>query len=159
MGKRHANHRLVKIHRNYTVEEIALSLGVHKNTVRSWIKDGLPTCDDRRPTLILGAHLTDFLLARRSRNKQPCKLGELYCFRCRVPRFPAQGMADCLLVTEKIGHLQAICPSCYSMMNLRMSLARLDQFRSILVITLRKAEEQVSNRAQPNLNSDLEKGA
>src|SRR5271163_2346355 len=159
MAKRFANHRLVKIHRSYTVEEIALVLNVHKNTVRSWIKDGLPICDDRRPVLILGVQLAEFLKARRTKNKQPCKMGQLYCFRCRAPRFPAESMADCLPVTEKIGHLQAICPACYSMMNLRISLARLDQFRSILAITLRKAQEQVSNRTQPNLNSDLEKGA
>ena len=110
MAKRFPNHRLVKIHLNYTVEEIALLLNVHKNTVRSWIKDGLPICDDRRPVLILGVQLADFLKARRTMNKQPCRLGEFFCFRCRRPRTPAGSMADCLPVTEKIGHLQAICP-------------------------------------------------
>jgi hypothetical protein len=34
---RYPNYRLVKIHRNYTVEEIARLLKVHKNTVRGWI--------------------------------------------------------------------------------------------------------------------------
>lgn len=155
MAKRFANHRLVKIHRNYSVEEISLLLSVHKNTVRSWIKEGLSTCDDRRPVLILGNHLVDFLRRRRAKNKQPCKLGELYCFRCRAPKFPAGSMADCLIVTDKIGHLQGICPDCFCMMNRRISLARLHQFRLILAITLREAQEQVSNRAQPNLNSDF----
>ncbi len=37
------NHRLVKIHRSYTVEDAARCLAVHKNTVRRWIKAGLPT--------------------------------------------------------------------------------------------------------------------
>jgi len=37
------NHRLVKIHRIYTVEDAACCLAVHKNTVRRWIKAGLPT--------------------------------------------------------------------------------------------------------------------
>ncbi len=128
MAKRFANHRLVKIHLNYTVEEIALLLKVHKNTVRSWIKDGLPTCDDRRPVLVLGVQLAEFLKGRRTKNKQPCGFGQLFCFRCRAPRFPAGSMAECMRVTEKIGHLQAICRICYSMMNLRISLARLCQF-------------------------------
>ena len=42
MAKRHPNHRQVKIHHNYTVEEIASLFGIHKNTVREWIKAGLP---------------------------------------------------------------------------------------------------------------------
>ena len=57
MGKRHPNHRLVKIHRSYTVEEIASLFGIHKNTVRGWVKAGLPTCDNKRPMLILGHDL------------------------------------------------------------------------------------------------------
>jgi hypothetical protein len=159
MAKRFANHRLVKIHRSYTIEEIASLLDVHKHTVRSWIKDGLPTCDNRRPILIVGVQLSDFLKGRRTKNKQPCKLGEFFCFRCRLPRTPAGGMADCLLVSDKIGHLQAICPDCFCMMNRRVSLARLDQFRAILAITLREAEEQVSNTTQPNVNRDFEREA
>jgi hypothetical protein len=38
MGTRHPNPRLAKIHRNYTVEEVANVFGVHRNTVRQWIK-------------------------------------------------------------------------------------------------------------------------
>ena len=51
MQKRHPNHRLVKIHRSYTVEEIAELFGIHKNTVRDWVKGGLATSDDKRPML------------------------------------------------------------------------------------------------------------
>ena len=55
--RRHPNHRLVKIHRTYTVEDIAGLFGTHKNTVRQWIRAGLPTIDDGRPMLILGPQL------------------------------------------------------------------------------------------------------
>src|SRR5216683_7791116 len=87
MGARHPNPRLVKIHRNYTVEEIALRFGVHKNTVREWVKRGLPTvADKKRPMLILGADLAAFLQARRAKNKRTCQAGEIYCVRCRSPK-------------------------------------------------------------------------
>jgi hypothetical protein len=94
MSKRHPNPRLAKIHRNYTVEEIANLFGVHKNSVRNWVKGGLPTSDDRRPMLILGRDLVAFLHARRVKNKRPCQPGEIYCMRCRAAQRPAGDMAE-----------------------------------------------------------------
>jgi hypothetical protein len=64
-------------------------------------------------------------------------------------------MADCWPVTDKIVHLQAICPDCYCLMNRSVNLAKLDDFHRILAITFTKAPEQVSNRIQPTVNSDL----
>ena len=64
MAKR-LNPNLVKIHRNYTVEEVANLFSVHKNTVRLWVKDGLATNDDKRPMLILGSDLKSYLQAKR----------------------------------------------------------------------------------------------
>lgn len=64
MKKRHPNPRLVKIHRSYTIEEIAKLFGVHKNTVRHWMKNGLTATDDKRPMLILGRVLAAFLQTR-----------------------------------------------------------------------------------------------
>ena len=94
MSKRLPNPRLAKIHRNYTVEEIATLFGVHRNTVRAWIKRGLPTSDDRHPLLILGRDLAAFLQAQRAKNKRTCQPGEIYCVRCRAPKAPAGAMAD-----------------------------------------------------------------
>jgi len=158
MSKRFANHRLVKIHRTYTVEEAAQTLNHHENTVRTWIKEGLPVCNERRPVLILGKTLRDFLEARRAKNKRPCKLGELYCLRCRSPRMPAEGMAYCFRVTDIIGHLQALCPDCLCVMNRQVNLAKLAQFQAILTVTFRQAQEQVSNTNKPTVNSDFKGG-
>ncbi|MGP0594629.1 hypothetical protein ACTRXD_19100 [Nitrospira sp. T9] len=53
----HPNHRLVNIHRSYTVEEIANPPVVHRNTVREWINRGPPTVDKRRSLLVRKATL------------------------------------------------------------------------------------------------------
>jgi len=156
MSKRHPNHRQVKIHRNYTVEEVASLFGIHKNTVREWIKAGLPVLDEKRPMLILGKDLVAFLQARRSKNKQTCQPGQMYCVRCRAPKMAAGAMADYLPETEKLGMLKAICPDCHSMMNRRVSMAKLGQVRGKLVITFPQGVDQVSNSIQPTVNSDLE---
>jgi predicted transcriptional regulator len=158
MRKRRPNYRLVKIHRNYTVEEIARLFGAHKNTVRQWVKAGLPTCDGKRPILILGRELAGYLKARRTKNKRPCKPGEIYCVRCRAPKQPAGEMAEYEPVTEKFGNLKGICPECEGMIYRRASLAKLAQIRGKLDITFREAPEQVSERKEPSLNSDFRQG-
>ncbi|OQX19913.1 MAG: hypothetical protein BWK76_03215 [Desulfobulbaceae bacterium A2] len=155
MKKRHPNHRLVKIHRNYTVEEIAELFGIHKHTVRSWIKGGLAITDDKRPMLILGHDLVAFLKSRRSKNKRPCKPGELYCVRCRTARTPAADMAEYIPVTEKFGNLIAICPDCGVIMNRRVSLAKIDQICGEMEISFPQALRHIVESSEPTVKSDL----
>ena len=155
MGKRYPNHRRVKIHRSYSVEEIARLLGAHKHTVRAWVKAGLPTCDNRRPTLICGPDLISFLQARLTKNKRPLKPGEIDCVRCRAPKVPWAEMADYQPVTEKLGNLTAICPDCDSIMNRRVSMAKLGQVRGKLDITFPQALQRLSESNEPTVNSDL----
>ena len=155
MRKRCPNYRKVKIHRNYTVEETAALFSIHKNTVREWVKAGLTVLDDKRPMLILGPELAAFLQARRAKNKQTCRPGEMYCVRCHTPKLAAGDMADYVAATETLGMLKAICPDCNSIMNRRVSMAKLEQVRGKLAITFPQGMEQVSNSIQPTVNSDL----
>lgn len=155
MGKRHPNHRLVKIHRNYTVEEVARLFGHHKNSVRTWVKSGLPTIDKQRPMLILGSELVAFLKARRVKNKCTCQPDEIYCVRCRAPKKPANGLVEYNPVTETTGNLVAICPTCESIMNRRTSLAKSAEFLRQMSITLPQAQRHISERDEPSVNSDL----
>ena len=153
--KHHSNHRRVKIRRTYTVGEIARLLAIHKNTVREWIKAGLPTIDDRRPILILGSDLIAFLRARRARKKRPCSPGQMYCFRCRAAKFPAGDMAEYIAITEKVGNLTAICPDCNSMMHRLVSKAKLEDFRAKMDIPFPQALRRLIESGQPSVNSDL----
>jgi hypothetical protein len=137
------NYRRVKIHRSYTVEEVARLLEVHKNTVRAWLRSGLPKIDHRHPTVILGTALFDFLHARRKSKKRPCQPGEIYCVRCHAPEQPAGEMAEYEPVTEKFGNLMGICPNCGGLIYRRASFERLALIRGNLDITFVEARRRV----------------
>lgn len=155
MAKRRQNYRLVKIHRSYTVEETAIALGIHKNTVRGWIKAGLPTCDDRRPTLILGRHLHEFLKSQRQKHKRTCSAGQIYCVRCRIPVEPAGAMADLVPQGPLTGDLVGICPHCDAFIYRRVSLARLSAVRGVLDIQQPKALQHIGVMSNASVNSDF----
>lgn len=155
MSKRLHNPNRAKIHRSYRVDEAASLYKVHKGTVRNWIKAGLPVLNDKHSMLILGGDLAAFHRARRTKNKQKCKPGEMFCFRCRAPKMPDGGMVDYQPVTEKIWNLVAICPDCYTIMNQRAGLTKLALIRGKTDITLTLAQPHIVESNQPSVNSDL----
>ncbi|MFK5949179.1 MAG: helix-turn-helix domain-containing protein [Methylococcales bacterium] len=127
MSKR-INPNKVKIHRSYTVEEVACLLPVHKNTVRIWVKDGgLPVCDSQKPMLILGRVLREFLQSKNKKKKHKCKPNEMYCLRCKSPQKPAENMVDYEPITEVTGRLIALCSCCECVINKYTSLANLEK--------------------------------
>lgn len=139
MPIRKYNYRLVKIHRNYTVKEAAELFGVHKNTVRDWIRRGLPTiADDRRPALILGRSLVEFLKKQRAASKCPCKAGQIYCVRCRCAIHPAGGAVSYVPSSETLGSLVGRCPACNSRVYRRVNHARLTEAAGDLEVRLPK---------------------
>src|SRR6478609_8832001 len=121
MGSRHPNPRLAKIHRSYSVEEVSRLFAIHKNTVRNWLRQGLTAIDGQRPTVIKGAELRRFLTDRRTRSKQTCGPGRIYCLPCRAPKVPAGNMAECVAAGDTIGTLCGICPDCGRMIYRRLN--------------------------------------
>ena len=155
MPSRRYNYRLVKIHRSYTVDQAANLLGVHKNTVRAWVKQGLPVCDDRQPMLILGTALRSFLEAKQQRRKRRCKPNEMYCVRCRVPQQPAGKMVDFQPGEGINGRLIGLCPCCDGVMYRYSSLPKLDDIRGYLEVSIPKALAHISNSSELPVNSDF----
>jgi hypothetical protein len=96
-----------------------------------------------------------FLQARRAKNKQPCKPGELYCVRCRSPKSPAGDMAEYSPITEKFGNLIAICPDCDAFMNRHVSLAKIGQDRGKIDISFPEEVRHLIDSTKPTVNSDL----
>lgn len=156
--RRRPNHRLVKIHRSYTVEEIARVLGAHKNTIRNWIKKGLPIIDSQRPTLIYGLDLVHFLEDRRKASKQTCPPGHLYCVRCRAPKEPDGQIAEYIPLTSTSGNLRGICPDCDCLIHRRVNRAKLPTIKAGLEITFRQGLSRIGERITASSNCDFNQG-
>ncbi len=146
--------RRVKIHRTYTVAEVADLLGAHKRTVRRWIAAGLPTTDDKRPVLIHGADLRAFLKAR-SPAKKKCGPGEFFCVRCREPKRPAEDMADYVPRTSSRGSLCGICPTCCTMIYRAVSQGAIPKISAGLNIAFPRAESRLDDSSSPLPNVDF----
>lgn len=156
-GKR-INYRLVKQHRTYSVDEIARLLNVHKNTVREWIKRGLPVIDDdRKPKLVLGSDLKSWLENKSKNAKQPCGPGELLCLKCRKPKRPALNMVDYQPKNEMTGCLKALCETCESPINRNARLANLAVIMPGIEIQFAERQSSISGRVELPSNSDLQK--
>jgi len=155
MGARHPNPRLAKLHRNYSVDEIARLFRLHKNTVRAWLKQGLTTIDDdRRPKLMLGWELSRFLYARRQKGKQACGPGRIYCIACRAPKVPAGKMAECIPTGPRAGNLRGICPDCDRLIYRRINPTKIDAVRGELEITFTRPPSRIGEGAAPSVNCD-----
>jgi excisionase family DNA binding protein len=155
-SRRRPSHRLVKSHRNYEVEEAAKLLGVAVGTVRRWIKTGaLPAIVDKKPMLILGGDLVDYLQSR-SRPGPKMPLHQCYCFMCRRPRSPGLSMADYVPLTATKGNLRALCEVCTTEMHKVVALGALIQLEGILDLTIRQDEPHLIDVPDPSLNDHLQ---
>lgn len=146
----------IKVHRNYTVDEVARSLKVAKGTVRRWLKGGLPAIADRRPLLILGRELIEFL-TRRAPIRSRCQLDECYCFSCRAPRHAAFGEAEFIPLSASSGNLRALCETCATVMHKRIATGKLPTVQSILKVTIVGAAKPINESNSPCLNDHLER--
>jgi hypothetical protein len=146
--------RRVKLHHSYTISELSALIGAHKHTICRWIAAGLKTTDAKRPLLIHGADFRAFMKAREP-IKQPCQLGEFYCFRCRAPRQLALKMADYHPRTALRGQLSGICSGCERMIYRATTLTKLGEIRRELDVAFPRAQQRIDDSASALSNVDF----
>jgi hypothetical protein len=118
----------------------------------------LRPCTDKRPYLYHGSDVRAFLETKYKKNKRSMALTEIYCVGCREPKTPAGNMADYKPDLPTSGMLEAMCPTCWSMIYRRVNLAQLDQIRGYLKITLPQGDSRLSERLPACVNSDFNSG-
>jgi hypothetical protein len=141
MTRRKINPRLIKTRRSYTVEKLAQLLGCHKNSVRSWLRQGLEPLDTKRPLMIHGSAARKFLEAKRRSKKRRCRPDELYCFRCQTPRALADRRAIYSAKPGQAALLNGRCAECGTPMFKRVSAQSLPSLRTALDLEINEPEE------------------
>lgn len=141
MSRRNVDHRLIKTRRSYTVEKLAQLLGCHKNTVRSWLRQGLETLDATRPLLIHGSVARAFLEARKRSTKRRCRVDELYCLSCHAPRLPANRRANYSTRPHQAPLLSGQCGQCGTHMFKRVSAGSLSTIQTALDLQIDEPEK------------------
>lgn len=155
MPRRYPSPHLVKTYHSYEVGELAEKLGVHKQTVRRWIKEGLPVCDGIRPTIILGRHLKPWLKEKRSHLTTKLRPGQAYCFCCKQPSEFFGNFADLQSFGPNMLNLTGFCEICETTMFRRVGLKNFNRDKGELKVSLPEALEQLIRRAAPSLNDHL----
>lgn len=150
------NPRRVKIHRTYTVEELAVCVDVHANTVRAWIGRGLAVLDDKRPLLIEGSAARVFLERRRTDRKRPCPPGHLYCLPCGTPKRPDDDLVEYIPLRPGTGNLRAFCPTCERLIHRRVRRDRIVEAMGDIAVSFPERESTLGDTSSLSQNSDLE---
>jgi hypothetical protein len=155
MSKRAPNPRRVKIHRSYSVDDVAQLFGCHRNTIRHWQKHGLKPIDGRRLVVFEGNTLAAFLDARRQARRRRLKPGEIYCLPCRAPKEPAGNMAEYVPLTDPRGNLRGICPTCGRLIHRVASRAQIDAVGGKLDVTFAEAPARLRETNCPSVDCDF----
>ena len=86
MAKRLYPHRHVKYWYAYDVDDICAlfaEFGLHAQTVRKWVRNGLKTVDNGKPALIYGNDLIEFLKEQNLKHKCKTDFNEMFCMKCQ----------------------------------------------------------------------------
>jgi hypothetical protein len=154
---RRADWRRIKSKLSYTFDEAARTLRTHRNTVRHWVKhSGLTVLTDSRPHLILGGDLIAFLKVRRQSKKRKCAPGELYCFRCRMPRQPVPCLLELRILNAERAQLVGLCSVCETVLHRFVSRHRIAAVAAEFNMQFEHGHESLVDTGQPALNCHLE---
>jgi hypothetical protein len=133
-------------------------MGATTGTVRNWQKIGLEALADTYPIIFRGVDIIAFLGSRNRARKQPCGPGRFFCLRCKAPKRPAYGETEFWPDGPKLGWLRGLCPDCATVMNRRVSRAKLKAAAGDLTVSMRPTDSRLSETANLNSKPHSERG-
>lgn len=132
--KRRFNLHRIKSTQTYSLEEIAICLGVHKNTPIRWLKMELKRIDDERPYLVYGQVLIDFLRNKQEKQRQKCRPHEIFCVKCKTSQIPENSTVTIEIYNSKKLMIKGRCSCCGSNINKVGSVEKLPVYEKLFKI-------------------------
>jgi hypothetical protein len=154
-AKRSYNTCLIKRDFSYSVHEIADLYALHPQAIRRWIKHGLRRIDDRRPILIHGTDLIEFLETRQKARKRRCRHDEFYCCRCREARRAKYNQVVIEIRNRRQLNISASCELCGTCMNRAGTVCRIAEYAKTFV-ALTVLDRRIDDRARAPVTCHLD---
>ncbi len=107
---------------SYTIKELADCLNVSEKTCLRWVEKGLPIVPgSKKPMLLLGSDIKDFLRKKDSKKKVKLKRNEFYCLTCKAARNAKRGS-----IKKLKNRKTALCRVCNGKMSKTNQLSQKD---------------------------------
>ncbi|MEM1086973.1 MAG: hypothetical protein AAGH90_04535 [Pseudomonadota bacterium] len=119
--------RRITVARSYTIAQVATLLDRTPQTVRGWIRCGLPVLPETSPRLICGQELKTWLAAIWEAKKRPCAIDEMYCVKCRRPRRLKPETVKTSPLSSKTATVSGNCGACGTAMQQARSISKLPE--------------------------------
>jgi hypothetical protein len=153
----------LRLHRSYTMRELANTLGAHVRTVQEWHKSGMPAIDEQgRPLLFLGEDAKSFLKTRRREARTKLGPDQIYCLKCACGVVPSTDTVSVEVTERRLGRcskqviVRAKCPSCNGT---AVRLASLESIRkTVWGAKVHRADERLLDNSVPRCNTDFKQG-
>ena len=131
------NLRLIKLRESYTLKQIAELLNVHFRTVQAWKQEGLTTINQKKPFLVMGYDLKEFLSQKIQNKKITLQPNEFFCTKCREAVRSIDNAVWLVTSGKTIGKqgfqelvIKGICENCNSKLNRFSHSGRLEEIRN-----------------------------
>lgn len=130
MGRRIYHLNIIKYWYSYDIEELCDLLSVHSQTIRDWIRNGLPINKGSGVTLVYGNDLKNFLGNLNKSQKRPTNFDQMLCMSCKDAKDPFRKQI-CLKHENKLLKAKAICRDCKKPMYRNYKLDHWPKLREI----------------------------
>lgn len=134
MARRYST-RGISAARVYTYKQAARIINVSEATFRKWPRQGLNVIIDKRPFLVRGADLIEFLKLRQTSKQKPTTKTQCFCMRCKAPCELRGAVATYSANNDLTGRLSGICADCGCKIGRFCSVSDLAELGQVLTIT------------------------